>query len=250
MANDEPQTLLSQTGPLAPAPSLKSTSTSQSKFRGRALKWRCTERALNDNMPMLHQIFGALPHEPPPRFTRPVTSQGVRDSTYRPGTTNQDGYTYPVPKPPQGYIVSHGCLGKRNTFHPSPAVVVEARARAASASAARRVQHSRSNVPRSSGHQHELFPTIAQRGGPTARPQALGQVRASQPHPHGFLTIGPASASRPMSSSSRASNASNISAQAKAAQDILARITPRMKADPEMRAALRKIKTRAKDLEA
>tara|TARA_B100000768_G_scaffold156999_1_gene154834 strand:+ start:511 stop:672 length:162 start_codon:yes stop_codon:yes gene_type:complete len=53
-----------------------------------------------------------------------------------------------------------------------------------------------------------------------------------------------------MSSSSRASNASNISAQAKAAQDILVRITPRMKVDPEVRAALRKIKTRAKALEA
>ena len=129
-------------------------------------------------------------------------------------------------------------------------MVVEARARAASASAARRVQHARS-VHRSSGQQHEFFPTSVQRGGgPTARPKALGQVRAGQPHAHGLLTIGPASAGRPMSSSSRASNASNKSAQAKAAQDILVRITPRMKVDPEVRAALRKIKTRAKALEA
>ena len=195
----------------------------------------------------LDQIFGALPYDPPPRFTRPVTTEGVRESTYRPGKTDQESF-YPVPVPPQGYILSHGSFGKRNVYRPSPAMVVEARARAASASAARRVQHGRSNVHRSSGQQHEFFPT--QRGGPTARPKALGQVRASQPHAHGLLTIVPASAARPMSSSSRASNASNISAQAKAAQDILARITPRMKADPEMRAALRKIKTRAKALEA
>ena len=203
-----------------------------------------------NTMSGLDQIFGALPHDPPPRFTRPVTSQGVRESTYRPGKTDLDGFYYPVPAPPQGYIVSHGSLGKRNVYRPSPPMVVEARARAASASAARRVQHARSNVHRSSGQQHEFFPTSAQRGGPTARPKALGQVRASQPHAHGLLTIGSASAARPMSSSSRASNASNISAQAKAAQDILVRITPRMKVDPEVRAALRKIKTRAKALEA
>ena len=84
----------------------------------------------------------------------------------------------------------------------------------------------------------------AQRGAPTARPRALGQVRAS----HGLLTSG--SAGRPMSSSSRASNVSNMSAHARAAQDMLTRITPGMTADPQVRAALRKINARAKDLDA
>ena len=38
----------------------------------------------------LDQIFGALPYDPPPRFTRPVTTEGVRESTYRPGKTDQE----------------------------------------------------------------------------------------------------------------------------------------------------------------
>ena len=214
----------------------------------------------------LDQLFGGLPHDPPPFFTRPVTIEGVRETTYTPVKAEKREVTHPMPAPWQGYIISQGSLGKRNVYRPTPEMVLDARARAASASAARRVQQ-KANFHRS---------IAQQRGGPTARPKALGQVRANQPHaqgplpidpanaarpmssssrasnqPHaqGPLPIDPANAARPMSSSSRASNASNISAQAKAAQDTLMILTPRMKADPEVRAALRKIKARAKALE-
>ena len=214
----------------------------------------------------LDQLFGGLPHDPPPFFTRPVTIEGVRETTYTPAKAEKREVTHPMPAPWQGYIISQGSLGKRNVYRPTPEMVLDARARAASASAARRVQQ-KANFHRS---------IAQQRGGPTARPKALGQVRANQPHaqgplpidpanaawpmssssrasnqPHaqGPLPIDPANAARPMSSSSRASNASNISAQAKAAQDTLMILTPRMKADPEVRAALRKIKARAKALE-
>ena len=220
----------------------------------------------------LDQLFGGLPHDPPPFFTRPVTIEGVRETTYTPAKAEKREVTHPMPAPWQGYIISQGSLGKRNVYRPTPEMVLDARARAASASAARRVQQ-KANFHRSIAHQRE---SSAQRGGPTARPKALGQVRANQPHaqgplpidpanaarpmssssrasnqPHaqGPLPIDPANAARPMSSSSRASNASNISAQAKAAQDTLMILTPRMKADPEVRAALRKIKARAKALE-
>ena len=199
-------------------------------------------------MPGLDQLFGGLPHDPPPFFTRPVTIEGVRESTYTPGKTERQEVTHPMPAPWQGYIISQGSLGKRNVYRPTPEMVFEARARAASASAARRVLQ-KSNFHRSIAYQHESFSASAQRGGPTARPKALGQVRANQPQAQSPLPINPANAPRPMSSSSRASNASNISAQAKAAQDTLIILTPSMKADPEVRAALRKIKARAKALE-
>ena len=187
----------------------------------------------------LDQLFGGLPHDPPPFFTRPVTIEGVRETTYTPVKTEKREVTHPMPAPWQGYIISQGSLGKRNVYRPTPEMVLEARARAASASAARRVQQ-KANFHRS---------IAQQRGGPTARPKALGQVRANQPHAQGPLPINSANAARPMSSSSRASNASNISAQAKAAQDTLMILSPRLKADPEVRAALRKIKARAKALE-
>lgn len=189
----------------------------------------------------LDQLFGGPPHDPPPFFTRPVTIEGVKETAYTTAKAEKREVTHPMPAPWQGYIISQGSLGKRNVYRPTPEMVLEARARAASASAARRVTQ-KANFHRSIAHQRESRC-------PTARPKALGQVRANQPHAQGPLPIDPANAARPMSSSSRASNASNISAQAKAAQDTLMILTPRMKADPEVRAALRKIKARAKALE-
>ena len=215
----------------------------------------------------LDQLFGGLPHDPPPFFTRPVTIEGVRKLP----TPGSGEVTHPMPAPGRatsyrkevwanGTCIVHpgdgvGSEGEGGVsvgcgvYSKKPISTVRLPISARSRCAARR---------------------------PTARPKALGQVRANQPHaqgpcqstplmrlgrcqarreasnqPHaqGPLPIDPANAARPMSSSSRASNASNISAQAKATQDTLMILTPRMKADPEVRAALRKIKARAKALE-